>query len=67
MNRPELVLCDEPTGNLDTQTAEKMYQLILDLNQNEKQTFVIVTHDEKMALRHKNTYRLENGVLSKAV
>jgi len=66
VNRPELVLCDEPTGNLDTETAEKMFKLILDLNEKEGQTFVIVTHDEKLAMRHKKTYRLENGELQPA-
>lgn len=67
VNRPELVLCDEPTGNLDTQTAEKMYQLILDLNEKEGQSFVIVTHDERLAFQHKKVYRLDSGVLSQAV
>lgn len=67
VNRPKLVLCDEPTGNLDTHTAEIMYKMILDLNKSEGQAFVIVTHDENLAFKHKNVYRLENGVLSKAV
>ncbi|HCM42249.1 MAG TPA: lipoprotein-releasing system ATP-binding protein LolD [Candidatus Omnitrophica bacterium] len=66
VNRPELVLCDEPTGNLDTQTAEKMFQLILDLNEKEGQAFVIVTHDERLAMKHKKVYRLDAGVLTPA-
>ncbi len=66
VNRPDLVLCDEPTGNLDTQTAEKMYQLILDLNEKEGQAFVIVTHDERLAFKHKKVYRLDEGVLTLA-
>ncbi len=66
VNRPELVLCDEPTGNLDSETAEKMFRLILDLNEKEGQTFVIVTHDEKLAFRHKKVYRLDAGVLTAA-
>jgi len=66
VNRPELVLCDEPTGNLDTQTAEKMFQMILDLNEKEGQAFVIVTHDERLAMKHKKVYRLDAGVLTPA-
>ena len=67
INRPELVLCDEPTGNLDSETAAKMFRLIVDLNEKEGQTFVIVTHDEKLAFQHKKVYRLDAGVLTPAV
>ena len=66
INRPDLVLCDEPTGNLDSETAAKIFKMILELNEKEGQTFVIVTHDEKLAFQHKKVYRLEAGVLSKA-
>lgn len=66
VNRPQLVLCDEPTGNLDTETAGKMFQMILDLNEKEGQAFVIVTHDEKLALQHEKVYRLNEGVLTPA-
>lgn len=64
VNRPQLVLCDEPTGNLDSETAEKVFRLIKDLNEKEGQTFVIVTHDEKLALKHEKVYRLDAGVLT---
>ncbi len=64
VNRPQLVLCDEPTGNLDSETAEKVFGLIKDLNEKEGQTFVIVTHDEKLAFQHKKVYRLDAGVLT---
>ncbi len=67
INRPELVLCDEPTGNLDSETAAKMFRLIVDFNEKEGQTFVIVTHDEKLAFQHKKVYRLDAGVLTPAV
>lgn len=62
MNEPELVLCDEPTGNLDEQTAESVHQLILDLNR-EGQTFCIVTHEESFARRSNRVYRLHDGVI----
>ncbi len=61
--RPSLVLCDEPTGNLDSETAEAVLSLIDDLNQKEGQAFLMVTHDEALAWRYENVYRLTEGVL----
>jgi len=49
MNRPELVLADEPTGNLDRQSAIQVMELIAEINRNEGTTFLISTHDEKIA------------------
>ncbi len=63
MNRPSLVLCDEPTGNLDRETAESVFSLMTDLNQREGQSFLIVTHDEALAWRYNHVYRLVDGVL----
>ncbi len=63
VNRPSIVLCDEPTGNLDRETAESIVSLIQDLNQHEGQSFVIVTHDEVLAWRFQNVYRLVDGLL----
>ncbi len=63
VNRPSVVLCDEPTGNLDRETAESILSLIHDLNQREGQAFVIVTHDEGLAWRYSNVLRLVDGVL----
>ena len=63
MNRPSIVFCDEPTGNLDRETAESTLSLIQDLNQREGQAFVIVTHDEVLAWRFQNVYRLVDGIL----
>ena len=62
-NRPSLVLCDEPTGNLDNETAESIFSLINDLNQKEGYSFLVVTHDENLAWRYENVYRLVDGVL----
>jgi len=45
LNHPELVLADEPTGNLDPETSEEIFQLLYDLNQHTNTTFVIGTHD----------------------
>ncbi len=49
MNRPELVLADEPTGNLDRASAAQVMDLIAEINRDEGTTFLISTHDEKIA------------------
>ena len=49
MNDPEIILADEPSGNLDSKTAEKLHELFFKLRDSNKQTFVIVTHNNKLA------------------
>lgn len=49
INEPDIVFADEPTGNLDSATSTAIHDLFLHLNQSRKQTFVIVTHNEKFA------------------
>ena len=49
MNNPELILADEPSGNLDTDNAKKPHQLFFDLRDQFHQTFIIVTHNEELA------------------
>lgn len=61
INEPELLLCDEPTGNLDTQTGNGIRELIWDLNENLQQTVIIVTHDEKIAKYAKRIIRISDG------
>jgi lipoprotein-releasing system ATP-binding protein len=63
VNHPSVVLCDEPTGNLDEETARTVFGLLQDLNQKEGQAFVVVTHDESLAWRQDRVYRLTEGVL----
>ncbi len=48
INDPEVILADEPTGNLDTETGCKVIEAMLHLNQEDKKTFVIVTHDQDL-------------------
>jgi len=49
INRPSIVFADEPTGNLDTQTSSELHQLFINLKDEYKQTFVIVTHNMELA------------------
>jgi lipoprotein-releasing system ATP-binding protein len=63
-NTPKLVVADEPTGNLDGQTAESVFELILEMNKEFGTAFIIVTHDMQLAERIGSIYRLNNGTLS---
>ncbi|MDP8213020.1 MAG: ABC transporter ATP-binding protein [Candidatus Zapsychrus exili] len=49
INNPDVVLCDEPTGNLDSKSTAEIKDLLVELNERNNQTFVIVTHDENIA------------------
>jgi len=61
VNSPRLVLADEPTGNLDRQNSEALYELILELNKKHGQTFIIVTHNELMAKHAQRVIELDDG------
>ena len=61
MNRPELVLADEPTGNLDRESATQVMALIAEINESEKTTFLISTHDEKIAAACRQEIRVVDG------
>ena len=60
---PDLLLADEPTGNLDPQTGSAMGELLRDLHARNSLTSVLVTHNEKLAALCSKIYRLENGIL----
>ncbi|MEE9354551.1 MAG: lipoprotein-releasing ABC transporter ATP-binding protein LolD [Methylococcaceae bacterium] len=61
INRPKCVLADEPTGNLDSKTAEQVYQLMLELNEEYNVSFLIVTHDPVLAKRMDTIMHMEDG------
>lgn len=63
VTKPSLVLADEPTGNLDSDTAEQIYQLIRSLNKTANTSFVIVTHDLVLANRMDRQVKLVQGQL----
>jgi len=63
INRPAIIFCDEPTGNLDSQTGKEMIGLLKELNTQNKQTFVIVTHDEQIARMSHRIIQMQDGRL----
>jgi lipoprotein-releasing system ATP-binding protein len=66
VTRPQCVLADEPTGNLDRENAAKVFELMLDLRSRFNTAFVVVTHDRELAGRMDRQYELTGGVLRAA-
>ncbi len=63
INQPDLILADEPTGNLDSHTGEEIMNLLLGLNQEHGITLIIVTHDAAIASRTQRIIRLKDGLI----
>ena len=61
MQRPDIVLADEPTGNLDTHTGDSLFALLRELNKARGTTFVIVTHNDKLSAQADRIVRMEDG------
>ena len=61
INKPTLILADEPTGNVDSKTGKEIVKLLQDLNENMGTTLVIVTHDPEISDATRRTIRLKDG------
>ena len=63
VNRPAVILADEPSGSLDSRNKAELHQLFFDLRDKTGQTFVIVTHDESLAKITDRTISMKDGML----
>ena len=64
MINPKILFADEPTGNLDQQTAAMVIELLFELNRDNGTTLILVTHDDALAARCDRVLRLDNGILN---
>lgn len=62
-NRPELILADEPTGNLDSETGKMIFDLLHSLSRSQNTTIIVVTHDLSIAGKTDESFRLQDGKL----
>ena len=67
VTKPSFLLMDEPTGNLDSKTAQEMMDLVVNLNEEIKMTVLIVTHDAEVAGRTRRTLRMRDGLIEEDV
>lgn len=63
VTQPKCILADEPTGNLDRHTAHAVFDLLLEMNQTQQLSLVVVTHDQELAQKMQRQYRLVDGQL----
>ncbi len=61
IGKPEIILADEPTGNLDSSMGNEILNILIDLNKNENTTIIMVTHDERMAEKSERIIRFFDG------
>ncbi len=65
MNHPALLLADEPTGNLDTENSKEIVSLLRKFNRENKQTVIIITHDDRIALSADRVITIEDGLITR--
>jgi lipoprotein-releasing system ATP-binding protein len=63
VTKPQCILADEPTGNLDRHTAHAVFDLLLEMNQTQQLSLVVVTHDLELAKKMQRQYQLVDGRL----
>ncbi|HEX3077866.1 MAG TPA: ABC transporter ATP-binding protein, partial [Lachnospiraceae bacterium] len=61
INNPKIILADEPTGNLDSESADTIYQLMRQINEKYNTTFVVITHDSRIAERTDRIIEIKDG------
>lgn len=61
INNPKIILGDEPTGNLDSETTKTVFQLLKDINKEFKTTFILITHDQKVAQQADRLIEIKDG------
>lgn len=64
INKPKIVLADEPTGNLDSETTENVYSILRDINEKLKTTFLIITHDQRIAEKTDRIIQVKDGKIN---
>jgi lipoprotein-releasing system ATP-binding protein len=64
INRPRIILADEPTGNLDSESTENIYNILRDINEEYKTTFVVITHDQRIAEKTDRIIEIKDGRIS---
>ena len=65
MNAPAVVLADEPTGNLDSKNSQEIVELLKYSNEKYKQTLIVITHDENIALQANRILTIEDGKITR--
>ncbi len=61
INSPRIILADEPTGNLDSESTENVYSLLREINQQEGTTFIVITHDRRIAEKADRIVEIKDG------
>lgn len=64
INDPEFLLCDEPTGNLDSKTRDDVHELLFEVKRKKRSALVVVTHDETISKKFDRTVRLKDGKIA---
>lgn len=64
MNQPKIILADEPTGNLDSDSTEQVYELLREINRKYKTTFIIITHDRHIAEKADRIVEIKDGKIN---